>query len=283
MRPFTLGVLIGVLLFDIGFGAALAHADQRRDWVIGFRKPGTYANLDLVFPGIQLGLERRISIYGRANELVVRVNSLMPLRFHEGSIDVDLRLLVLTLGGSVGVHDDFRLLAFGPGEPSDRQTRSDRQTAGRYRHDRWGYVEGRLTLTLPFNDHLVLQNVNTLRHDNRPDRSFDWRNGIMHDGRFLRSEVQLFMKHRDVGGFAPMLQVVVFTLSGVQHTQMNYGFALVTRPGIMPRNDIIFLQILYHFGGVLSPYDNRAGYGGIALLGPLTFIAAYRAVIDIGG
>ncbi len=263
--------------------ASSARADQRREWITAVQKPGTYANLDLIFPGYQAGIEQRTAIYGAANQLLLRASSLLPTRFHEGQLDVDLRILALTLGAGVGVHDDFRLIAFAPGQDSSRDARRRRERAEQWTHERWAYLEGRITLTLPLNQHLIFHNVNTFRREGRPARSFDWRNGMMHDGRFLRSDLQLFLRHRDWGALGPMMQIFVSTLNGQQRTQMNYGFALITRPGITARNDVFYMQVLYHLGSTLSPHDNRNSYGGLAFLGPLTFILAYRVMLDLGG
>lgn len=265
----------------LAYESSPAVAQQPRDWVVSARDPGTYLNLDVVYPGIQVALERRGSIYGRSNEWLARASALGTLAFAETQIDSDLRVLFLTLGGTVGAHQDFRLHALSPEGQDSRAARRTAESAGRYRTEAWLFGEGRATLSLPFNDYVVLQNVNTARYDGRPDRSFDWRSGVTHDGLLLRADVQLFFKHRALGALAPTFQALSFAFGGERSTQLSYGATILTRPGLVPRNDLFYLQFLYHFGDSLGGDDNSVSYGSHALFGPFTFIAAYRVVLEL--
>jgi hypothetical protein len=264
------------------------RADQPRDWMVAAQPAGTYANLDVIFPGMQATLEHRIPIYSVANELDFKINALPTAEFYESQADVDLRILVLTLGASVGFRDAFHNLEFAPGEKFDRAARRDKEFGGYYDNAVTGYGEGRVTLSLPFNDHLVLLSVNGLRFEGGHDRTFDWRLGIVRDaGMLVRSDTTLFLKGTSWGAFGPRVQVLNYAMNGVRNTQVNYGFTFTTRPGLRNRNDIFFLSMLFGVGGTVSDgvgaYPTGGVYGAHLFLAPLTFELAYRAVLEIQG
>jgi hypothetical protein len=267
-----------------------ARADQPRDWMVAAQPAGTYANLDVIFPGMQATLEHRISIYGKtANELDFKINALPTAEFYESQADVDLRILFLSLGASAGFRDVFHNLEFAPYEKFDRAARRDKEFGGYYDNALTGYGEGRVTLSLPFNDHLVLLSVNGLRFEGGRDRTFDWRLGIVRDaGMLLRSDTTLFVKGASWGAFGPHVQVLNYAMNGVRNTQINYGFTFTTRPGLRNRNDIFFLSMLFGVGGTINDggpvaYPTGGVYGAHLFLAPLTFELAYRAVLEISG
>ena len=269
-----------VTLFAVlAVGVRAARAEQPRDWILGAQQPGTDLMLDAILPGVQATVEHRIPIYEIANQLTLRANSLLLLPLYESQADVDLRLLVLTLGASAGFRDTFRNLTFAPGERIDRDHRRQRELDGRVSNEIWGFYEGRATLSLPFNDYLVFQGVNTFRREGRPERSYDWRNGVVHDGKLFRSDNMLFLKHRDWGGIAPITQILDFQDGSNHITQVNYGVALVTRPGARRRDDLLFVQVLFHPGKTLG--DENDSYGMHLLFSPIVVTVAYRAVLPI--
>jgi hypothetical protein len=243
--------------------------------------PGTYVNLDAVFGAFQAALEHRISIYGKANQLTLRASAIAAIPFGSTQLDADLRIVVLTFGASVGAMDVWRNQTFAPDESLTRKERREREAGGEINSDGFGFVEGRIALALPFNDYLVFNAVNYLRFTGANKRSFDNLIGVVHDGNYLRSDIQLFFKHKDVGGLAPMVQFLNFPLDGARHTQVNYGFAFVSRAGLVRRDDLILFQLLYHPGGDLGGYDNKNVYGLATIRGPIAFTLAYRSVINL--
>jgi hypothetical protein len=271
-------LILSSILFSLPSGA---RADQTRDFMIAAPENGTFAFLDLIFPGIQTGIEQRVPIYGNANQLVLRANALYLVPFYESQADVDLRLLVLTLGASAGFRYDFRSLEFQENERLDRHYRRIREIDGRATDAFWGFGEVRATLSLPINDYVLANGINTYRGQGSPDRTFDWRNGIVHDGTLFRSDIMLFFKHPDIGGIAPLWQILNFELGNKRYTQFNYGFMAVTRPGFMRANDILLLQVLIHPGSTLGGYDNSFSYGSHLFYQPFTFLVAYRMILPI--
>ena len=260
----------------------LVRAEQRQDWMVAAQPGGTYANLDIVFPGVQAQLEHRMRIYGGANELDLKVNALPTLTFYESQADVDLRILVLTLGASVGFREVFHNLEFGPYDKFDAAARRDVEFGGRYNQFMAGYGEGRVTLSLPFNDNVVLVSVNALRFEGGRPRTFDWRLGIVRDdGSLFRSDTTLFLKGRSFGAFGPQVQVLNYSLNGIRNTQVNYGFTFTTRVGLRPRNDLLFLSVLFGVGGTINDVPTADVYGQHLFKLPINFQLAYRTVLEL--
>ena len=259
----------------------VAHAEQTRDFMIAAPKNGTDAVVDLIFPGVQATIEHRLPIYAPANQLTLRANSLYTLPFYESQADVELRMLVLTLGGSAGFRHDMRSEVFAPGETLSSEHRRLREVDGDFTTNTWGFGEGRATLSLPINDYVVFNGINTLRFQGSPDRSFDWRTGVVHDGMFFRSDLTLFFKHRDWGAFAPMMQILDYGVDGSRHTQISYGFMALTRPGFRHRDDIFLVQFLVHPGASFGGTDNSDSYGTALFYAPITFTIAYRMIFPV--
>ncbi|HEX7478779.1 MAG TPA: hypothetical protein VF331_13320 [Polyangiales bacterium] len=259
-----------------------AFAEQRADWLMAAPgAPGNYANVDVVFGAVQGALEHRENIYGAANQLTLRGSAIAAVPFGGGQVDADLRLLVLTLGMSGGVTDSWRNQSFGANEQMTRKERRMREAAGEFNSASYGFWEGRIGLDLPFNDYALLHSVTSYRYSGAPARSFDNLIGVVHDGNYLRSDWQLFAKHRDWGAIGPMFQLLNYPLGNKLITQLNYGFALVTRAGLVRRDDFVFFQMLWNVGDALGGYDNRDNYGFAMLRGPIMFTLAYRSVISL--
>jgi hypothetical protein len=273
--------IAAVLVLAGAAPASGARADQARDFMIAAQPEGTDAIVDLVFPGVQAALEHRVPIYGLSNQLTLRGNALYTVPFYESQADVDLRILILTIGASAGWRSDFRALRFDPNESLDRDHRRIRDIDGRTGRETWGFGEGRATVSLPINDFVLLNAVNTLRFQGHPDRVFDWRTGVVHDGSFFKSDITVFFKHRAWGGVGPTMQILNFDLRDTRFTQINYGLVFVTRPGFRRRDDIFFVQVLIHPGGTLGSYDNSDSYGAHLFLAPFTFTLAYRMILPV--
>jgi hypothetical protein len=279
-RQFVLAVALIAPAWQLA--SATVRAEQTRDWMISAPQNGTDAFVDVILPGVQLGVEHKVPIYGKANQLTLRGNALYTLAFYESQGDIELRMLVLTLGASGGFRSDFNHFGFAPGESIDSHERRLRFVDGRFDTATWGFGEGRATLSLPINDYVLFNAINYLRFEASPDRSFDWRNGIVHDGGILfKSDIMLFFKRRDLGALAPMVQVLNFGLGASRFTQLNYGFTLAVRPGFQRGYDILFLQLLFNPGSTFGTYDNTRSYGLHLLFAPVTFTLAYRMVIPV--
>ena len=273
------GVMLAGLLLPVLPARVYAH--QPQDWMLGAGKPGTYVNLDAVFGAFQAALEHRINIYGAANQLTLRGSAIAAIPFGSTQFDADLRIVIVTFGASVGATDVWRNQTFAPGEALTRKQRREREAGGEMNSMGYGFVEGRVSLALPFNDYVVFNTVNAFRLTGAEERSFDNLLGVVHDGNYFRSDIQLFFKHKRFGGLAPMAQILNFPLDRTRHTQVNYGFTFVSRAGLVRRDDLILFQLLFHPGGDIGGYNNKDVYGMAVIRGPIAFTLAYRSVINL--
>jgi hypothetical protein len=270
------GALLAGLFFPV-----TASANQPQDWMLAAGKPGTYANIDAIFGAVQVGIENRNNIYGGANQLTLRGSAIAAIPFGGAQLDADLRILVLTLGTSVGVQDTWQNMTFAPTEPITRKERREREASGNMNNNVFGFWEARAALALPFNDYVVFNTVNSFRLTSAPGRTFDNLIGIVHDGNYYRGDFQLFFKHPDIGGIAPIVQVLNFGLDTGRHTQINYGFMFLSRAGLVRRDDLLLFQMLFNAGSDLGGYNNKDVYGLATIRGPIAFTLVYRSVISL--
>jgi hypothetical protein len=126
----------------------------------------------------------------------------------------------------------------------------------------------------------VFNHTTAYRLTGAEERSFDNISNVVHDGQFLRADFQLFFKHKEIGALAPMFQILHFPLDDENHTQFNYGFFFVTRAGLVQRDDLLLWQVMFH-SDVFGGYDNSDVYGAALWRGPMTFLLAYRSVIEL--
>lgn len=280
----ALGLCLLVSLIG-GLAPQRVQADQAQDWMIGTAREGDYVNLDLVFGAVQSTYEHRENIYGNANMLKLRAGGVVAVPFTSAQADVDMRMLNLNLGVSGGYSNVWRNMTFEDDEPMDRKQRRERDAAGDFNTEAFPFFEFRAGLPFAFNDYVVFNHVTAFRFTGAPERSFDYQANLVHDGKLIRTDLQLFIKHRDWGGIAPMFQILNFPLRNPDdndnwRTQYNFGFFAVTRAGLVGRDDLLALQVLFH-SEALGGYDNEDVYGWALLRGPVSFLLAYRSVIEL--
>ena len=149
----------------------------------------------------------------------------VPVPFYESQADVDLRLLVLTLGASAGFRSDFRSLEFAAGRVArSRTTAASARSTGARLTASWGFGELRATVSLPINDYVLFnahQHVCATRAG--PTATFDWRNGIVHDGTAVPVRHHAVLQAPRLRRHRPMMQILNFELGDKRFTQINYG------------------------------------------------------------
>jgi hypothetical protein len=259
-----------------------ARAQQQQDYMLDFQPRGSFAIVDYFGTGGMLTFEHRTPIYGNANDLTLGTTLLAAFPLGEAVARMDLRILFLNIGASVAYRTVWRDLTFAPGEDGaycarcNRGDRRDRdslfgRTPG---SDEFPYAEVRGSLLLPFNEHLVGTSTFALRHEGRRDRSYYWFYTSVYDsGVLLRWEAQLFFKHRDWGGIGPYVQHLQLPRAGELDGQWAFGFNAVTRLGLLPRNDLLFLTLL------VRPGDSS--YGQHAYFSPLRALLIYRMTFEL--
>ena len=252
--------------------------------MFAIQRPGTYLSTDVVFPGVQATLDHRVPIYGGANELDLRVNALPTLYYYESQVDIELRVLVLTLGLTAGFRNTFYNLSFDPDEPFSHEARREAEDDGDYDSAFTGYGEARAQLGIPFNDWVALLAIVGGRYEGGRDRTFDWRLGIMRDsGVLVRSNTTLFFHHRDFGAIGPQLEVLSYELNGERNTGIHFGFTYVGRVGIRDRFDLLYLTLLFGTTGKVNGVDTEDVYGDHWFKLPITLQLAYRIVWELSG
>lgn len=276
----ALARLVAILCIALSWAQHTARAEQPRDWVIAYQPGGTYLYTDWLGLGFQAQLEHRIPIFSGANELDLRVNAEPSLFYYESQADVDIRILVLTLGASVGFRDNFFNIAFKPGDHVDYQARRDADSHNSVN----GFWEGRATLGLPFNDYFALISQFGARFEGGTDRTFDWRLGIVRDsGVFLHSETALMYHNKTIGGIGPQVQVLSYDLDNQHNVQVNYGFVYAGRVGIRRRYDAVLLSVLFGLTGKINGEPTSKIYGDHYLKWPVVIQFGYRIQWELQG
>ncbi len=271
----------GAVAWALGAMALLvalpARADAPRDYFLNAPAPGNYAHFDAYTVGTQLGLENRSDLEPGMSMLHTRASGILSYPYTEGSINMDARVFLFTLGGSLGYRWVYRNLTFAPGESRTIQARNDREKAGKFDTQGFAFGEGRFQLVVPL-DFLFLINKTTVRWEGRQDNSFDWFHATVHDrGTMVKNETTLFYRHRDFGAIGPYLRVMDMPKDGTRKTELHVGFVYGTRPGLVtPRHgnsDLFLLQVIGR------PGSNTFGLHGYHV--PLYILAVYRATLSL--
>ena len=242
---------------------------------------GTFALVDYFGTGGMLSLEHRARLYGNANDLTAGTTLVTAYPLAETTARLDLRMLFLSVGATLGYRNVWRDLRFAPGDDSycARCARGDRRerdsllerTPG---SDAFPWAEVRASLLFPFNQYFVMSSTGALRHEDRRDRTYDWFYTSVYDRGVLgRFDTQMFFKHPDWGGIGPYLQLLVLPRAGEHEAQWAIGFNAVTRLGLLPRNDLLFLTFLIRPGDPV--------YGQHAYFSPVRALLIYRMVFEL--
>lgn len=269
--------LIGMLIV-----AAPAYAEQPADWFIGSGEEGTNLNLDFIFGALQGGIEHREEVFGGANMFTTRASALAALTYGSTQADIEMRLVNLTLGVSFGYQSFWRAQTYGPYDRMDRKERRERDAAGEFSTENFPFWEGRASMGFLINDYVAFNHITAYRDAGMPDRTFDNVTSVVHDGETITQDFQLALHHRDYGAFVPTFRILHFDLNDRYRLQFNWGFSLVSRAGLVRRDDLILMRMFFHSGPIFGAgIDNRDQFGTFVLRGPLTLIFAYRTSIEL--
>jgi hypothetical protein len=274
----VLSLVLGLLVFL----PVSARADQARDWPLNSTPWGNYAYVDYLGAGAQLTLERRMPFYQGANALTVNASTLVGQYFGQAQVGASFRVVILEVFGNAGYRALWRNLAFEPGDNGsyckdcDRPARRDADpifdpTSG---HAKYPYLEAGAGLYLPLNDNMILASSFMVRWEDSPDRSFDQLYANLHDGGLLyASETTMFFKHKDWGAIGPYLQVLSLPRQDRHETQVAAGFNLLTRVGLIQRNDVFIASMLFR------PGDDSYGLHWYYM--PARLIVSYRMAFPL--
>ena len=262
--------------------AAPVHADQRRDFMLTFTPPGDYGYIDFFGTGAMFSAEHRQQIFGNSNDLTIGAAFIPAYPLLETHARADLRILFLGLGATIGYRTVWRDLVFEPGDHGEYCKDCDRASRRRQDpifsstpgSDTMPLAEGRATIYLPLNDHVIGLASGALRYEGGHDRHFDWYYTSVYDAGLLeRFEGQLYFKHPALGGLGPYVQLLMLPRDGGHHAQWAAGFNLVTRLGLLPRNDLLYWTFL------IRPGDGI--YGQQSYFAPVRSLLVYRIILDL--
>jgi hypothetical protein len=265
--------------------AGSASAELPRDQFLNPPAAGTFAHLDAYTIGVQASLENRAHLEEGMSMLQTRASLIASYPYADGSFNLDARVFLFTLGGSVGYRHVWRNHTFeDPAADRSRDARNDREEAGEHDSQGFSYAEARLRLVIPL-DFLFMVNTGTVRDEGRDDNSFDWLHANVHDGgTFFKYEATLFFRHRDFGAIGPYLRVMEMPVTKrdgnhTRETELHYGIVYGTRPGLIrPRggnSDLFLLQV------VTKLNDDEYGLHGYRV--PAYLLAVYRASLELAG
>jgi len=257
--------------------AKRTQADQRRDYMMDVQPYGQRVMLDYFGIGAQLTFEHRQGIFQKANSYTLSTTALLSYPYGELSAAAAVRVLFFEFQLSAGYRTVWRNLSFEPGENGsycrdcDRPARRERDKlfGSDPDTDRYPVAEARLQMYMPFNDHFVATWIFSANYQGLKPRSFDWLLADIHDpGTIFRSEFVAFIKDRRWGGIGPYLQLQSLPRAGHYESEFSFGFNAATRPGLVARNDMLFLTFL------VKPNDPY--YGLHSYYAPVRALVLYR-------
>jgi len=274
------GNLLGGVLIAVGLALpSTALADQAQDWVLSESRPeGASAVLDLFVGGGQAAIEHRTNIYGGANTLTLRGSSIVAVPFASAQADVELRILNVVLGVTAGGVDYWRQMAFGEDEAFHRKQRRFRAASADFERNQRAFYEARGLIAFPFNEYMLGVTGIRYRLDGFDDRTFDGSN-VRDDGLF-EWNTMLFFKHKFFGAIAPTITRQIFERGGQDVDQYAFGLTFLTRASLVRHNDMIVVQTNFHNSSWTGGDNSEDSFGNEMFRGPMTFLIAYRTVID---
>lgn len=279
MRRCVLGIGVATAM---GLSASMAAAEQPRDYALNAPTPGNFAHLDAYTVGAQASYENRADLEPGMSMFHTRLSGILSYPYADGSLNLDARVFLFTLGGSVGYRHVYRDHTFPPGADRSRDVRNDTEKEGNQGSQGFPYWEGRLRFVVPL-DSFFMSNLVTVRNEERNDNSFDWFHASVHDsGLLTKYEGTFFFRHIDFGAIGPYFRYMNMrrTQADDSHKregQVAYGMVFLTRPGfITPRGgntDLFLLQTVFRFG------DDEFGLHAYRI--PMYFLAVYRATLSL--
>lgn len=259
-----------------------ARAELPRDYFLDAPAAGTFSHSDAYNVGAQQSIEYRGHLEEGMSMAHVRASGIVSYPYAEGSLNLDARVFLFTLGASGAYRQVYRDHTFLPGESRTRQARLDRESERNFGSQGYFWGEGRLRFVVPL-DPFFMVNTGTIRWEDGNDNSFDWFHATVHDhGTLGKAESTLFWRHRDFGAVGPYVRWMSLPRMNAdgesrRESELHYGFVLGTRPGfVRPRGgnaDLFLLQAAFKFG------DDEYGIHSYRI--PAYLLAVYRATLKL--
>jgi hypothetical protein len=234
-------------------------------------------------PGGRLSVDNRVDIEQGSTQLQNQVWADINYGYAGISAHSDLRLMVLTLGGSIGYNYGWHELTFEPGpdgkdhgaDELTRDVRVEKDEEDDFSAEHWPWAEGRARLVLPFYDVVAVSSV-ALRWEDQPDDSFNWEHATVYDGGLgVRWETFIFFKHRHYGFIGPGARFLNLPYRGERRNELQYGLAAGTAPGWSRVEHLLLFRVFTTAG-----FDNDL-MGVHTYRIPIQFIIGYQQDIAL--
>jgi hypothetical protein len=231
-------IVLGAALLCVG---SVASAHPPSDDFINPQKPAPHLTLmPFIGPGFRATYDHRFKIEKDMSELRTQLMGTVAVPFSEVSANVDARFFLMLFGASVGYHNEWHVLQFNPDPATGRDragapkvqpitdptgavtgpdptpqytdlTRDARATKDQnidILSKRWAWYEFRWGFVWPAYNFLGVSNL-ALRHDGRPDVTYDWENGtVLNGGWHVRWEGYAFFRERNTGFIGPAFRAL---------------------------------------------------------------------------
>ena len=245
-----------------------------RDYFLDPPAAGLWTHLDAFTLGGQASLEHRHEVDGDLTMLTTRVSGLASLGYGDLGAHADLRVAVLSFGGSVGYRQTFRYYPVADGATLTRKVRKEADDAKAYEGQGFTWGEGRARLVIPLDSFWLVTNY-AVRKENQPDVAFDWFHANVHDGGTLqKADATLFFRHARFGAIGPAVRWMSLPKGGGERKdELAFGFTFGTRPGFKRGADLLLFQFM------TVPKDDEFGFH--VLRAPVYAMLIYRASFAI--
>lgn len=319
----------------------VAHAKPPADDFLNPQAGGPRLTLmPFIGPGFRANYDHRFVIEEDMSEVRTQLIGDVALPFSEVSANVDVRFFVTSFGASVGYHNEWRLLQFNPdpgtgrdraGQPGlvdsenptsalppsrdpspgyldlNRTARAVKDQNADVRTDQWAFYEGRWGFFTPA-PHFMGVSTLALRHEARPDVSYDWVNGTVYNGGWhLRWEGYLLLRDAKRGFIGPALRALYVPRNRVEGSpaartlpggvivpegsacqtsealnceekhefEFHYGILAGVRPSWVTSSDLLLFRAYATWG-----FGNDL-FGTHTFRQPLQILMAYMVDIDL--
>jgi len=288
--------LIAVSLIAAAFfGTSAAEAKKPRDDFFNPQKKGTRLKLFGFFgPGFRGTLENRAPLEEDMSELHTQLIGDVNPGFSEGSLNMDVRVFILSFGASVGIRNDWHILKFEPagpeagvdegldhGEPElSRKARWLKDADYDWREKVWPWYEGRFRVIMPMYNFMGISTLHVRYQDRGFDdaMAFDWPTStVFRDGMYAMWESFLVARSKHLGFAGPAARVLFVPRGTAQDKEyeldLHYGILAGTQVG--PGNrDLVLLRFYTTLG-----LDDEL-MGTQAFRAPIQIVFGYQADIS---
>jgi len=271
-RGATAGITCALALLGATGVARAEHLT--RDYFLDAPPAGLWAHTDAFTLGGQASLEHRHEVDGDLTMLTTRVSGLASLGYGDVGAHAELRVALLSFGGSVGYRRTFRYYPVADGTTLTRDMRRRADAEKAYVGQGFPWAEARTRLVIPLESLWLVTNY-ALRKEDQPDVAFDWFHANVHDGGTLqKADATLFFRHPKFGAVGPVVRWMSLPKGGgARQTEVAYGLTFGTRPGWKRGADLLLFQVL------TVPKDEEFGFH--VLRAPVYAMLVYRATFDL--